>query len=60
MLPAAKAGTCSKNSCGRKVVKALQVRPADFFAAAKDRAAVNQEAGDFPSIETFFRGRGKT
>jgi hypothetical protein len=28
-----------------------------FFAAAEDRAAVNQEAGDFPSIETFFRGR---
>jgi hypothetical protein len=26
-----------------------------FFAAGKDRAAVNQEAGDFPSVESFFR-----
>jgi hypothetical protein len=32
----------------RKAAKALQFQPADF-AAATDRAAVNQEAGDFPS-----------
>jgi hypothetical protein len=37
-----------KNSCCRKAAKALQFQPADF-AAATDRAAVNQEAGDFPS-----------
>ncbi len=30
-----------------------------FIAAAPDRAALNQEAGDFPSIETLFRRRGK-
>jgi hypothetical protein len=30
-----------------------------FPAAALDRAAHNQEAGDFPSIETLFRCRGK-
>jgi hypothetical protein len=30
-----------------------------FFAAAKDRAAVNQEAGDFPSVETFFAAAEK-
>jgi len=30
-----------------------------FFAAAPDRAALNQEAGDFPSMQTFFHGRGK-
>ena len=54
---------------GRKAVQELlftQVRESiaslacGFFAAAKDRAAVNQEAGDFPSIETFFHGRGIT
>src|SRR5438445_4868942 len=33
-----------KNSCCRKVAKALQVQPCGFFAAATDRATVNQEA----------------
>jgi len=37
-----------KDSCCRKASNALQFQPADF-AAATDRAAVNQEAGDFPS-----------
>jgi hypothetical protein len=37
-----------------QVVKVLQVRPADFFAAAKPRAAAKQEAGDFPSRNSLF------